>query len=71
MRFVAVARSLPMIEMLDALMLLQEKIQSGASGAPLVVPPREVPKLAQLGVVSDQRVGVRLVASLVPAGSRE
>lgn len=32
---------------LDALMLLQEKIQAGSS-EPIVVPPREVPKLAQI-----------------------
>lgn len=32
---------------LDGLMLLQEKIQTGAKG-PLVVPPAEVPRLAQL-----------------------
>ena len=31
----------------DGLMLLQEKIQTGKKG-PLVVPPRHVPKLAQL-----------------------
>ena len=46
---------------LDALMLLQEKIQSGASGAPLVVPPREVPKLAQLGVNKRQAIGATAV----------
>lgn len=33
---------------LDGLMLLQDKIQRGDRGAPLVVPPREVPGLAQL-----------------------
>jgi NADH-quinone oxidoreductase subunit B len=33
---------------LDGLMLLQEKIQKGVHGEPMVVPPRELPRLAQL-----------------------
>lgn len=33
---------------LDGLMLLMEKIQKGVHGEPVSVPPREVPKLAQL-----------------------
>ena len=46
---------------LDALMLLQEKIQSGASGEPLVVPPREVPKIAQLGLKKRKAMGATAV----------
>jgi NADH-quinone oxidoreductase subunit B len=44
---------------LDGLMLLQEKITKGVTREPLVVAPRELPKLAQLRVPSrsDQEPG--------------
>ena len=48
---------------LDGLMLLMEKIQKGAHGEPVTVPPKEVPKLAQLR--AKKRTG-----NEVPSGGR-
>jgi len=46
---------------LDALMLLQEKIQANVHGDPVIVPPREVPRLAQLGSAKRRAIGATAV----------
>lgn len=40
---------------LDALMLLQEKITKGVRGEPIVVPPREIPELLQIRSKAEPR----------------